>query len=93
MERGKETRTEQSAETELPAQVAGFLGLPHPAFPPAPKRRQDPSGSLQDAAAARGATRLGRASAAQALGTDPGRPARNAFRRETRPAPASRRRV
>lgn len=73
MERGKETRTEQSAETELPA--------------------QDPSGSLQDAAAARGATRLGRASAAQALGTDPGRPARNAFRRETRPAPASRRRV
>lgn len=31
MERAKGTRTEQSAETELPAQVAGFLGLPHPA--------------------------------------------------------------
>lgn len=33
MERRKETKLEQSAETELPAQVAGFLGLHHPASP------------------------------------------------------------
>lgn len=87
VERGQETRTQQSAKTELPAPSRGLSGATSPGLPHLRRKpRQDPSGSLQDAAAARGATRLGRAAAARALHTDPGRPARLTSRSGRRPA-------
>lgn len=81
VEREKETRTQRSfAETELRAQVAGFLGLPHPSRATCDERATVSVGFGPSA------TRLRRAAAARTVNTDLGGRAQPASRSSPRPA-------
>lgn len=63
---GKRLQEKQGGGMSAPRPSRELPGLPLPSSPPVPNRRQDQCWWLQDAAAAQGAARLGRAAAARA---------------------------